>query len=180
MTKGIYGYFDIKNKEVVYIGKDSNIDKNVRKYAHMKPSQYDRQPINMIVQNNPERYKYAVIYVCPFHLNEVDLNGLEMQYIQALKPKFNFTEGGEGRFGSKVSSETRMKLSEINKGKAAGKNNPRWIDYARVVKRGKSSTTGKKQYCLKYDGKVIKWSVNKEKLDKIAEEINRADGKVIA
>lgn len=54
MSKGIYGYFDTKNKEVVYIGKDSNINKNVRKYAHMKPSQYDRQPINMIVQNNPK------------------------------------------------------------------------------------------------------------------------------
>lgn len=100
-----------------------------------------------------------------------------MQYIQALTPKFNFTEGGEGRVGSEVSLETRRKLSEANKGKSAGKNNPRWIDYARVVKRGKSSTTGKKQYCLKYNGKIVKWSVNKEKLEKMAEELNRADVK---
>lgn len=29
MTNGIYGYYDIEKEYVIYIGQDSNIDKNV-------------------------------------------------------------------------------------------------------------------------------------------------------
>ena len=49
---GIYCFKDLKNNdEIVYIGKDSNIGKNKRYYAHIAPSKYDAQPINRIVQN---------------------------------------------------------------------------------------------------------------------------------
>ena len=96
MTKGIYAYFDKQMNEIVYVGKDSRIDINKRHKAHHRSTEYDSQQINRLVQNNPKRYVYGVLYECPPHLDEVDLNGLEMQYIEALNPKFNFTGGGEG------------------------------------------------------------------------------------
>ena len=119
MSKGIYAYFDKQMNEIVYVGKDSRIDINKRHKAHHRPTEYDSQQINRVVQNNPKRYIYKRIYVCPPHLDEVDLNGLEMQYIQALKPKFNFTDGGEGMKGYKHSLEARRKISEAKK-----ENNP--------------------------------------------------------
>ena len=62
MTKGIYCYLDTKQNEVVYIGKDSNIDKNRRHRDHLAPSKYNQQQINRILQNNPSRYQYQVLW----------------------------------------------------------------------------------------------------------------------
>lgn len=204
--KGIYAYYDIEKENIVYVGKDSHIDKNARYKAHKNPARYNYQVFNRILQNNPNRYVYKRLYVCPPHLDEVDLNGLEMQYIEALNPKFNFTKGGDGVSGVKLSEthkqrirenasrywqgksrsdETKKKISEKlkgrtpwNKGKKShqsglkGADNPLWKDYARVVKRGKTSS-GTPQYCLKYEGKYLKWSVDKEKLEQLANEINK-------
>lgn len=39
--KGIYKYTDLKTGEIVYVGKDSHIDKHQRHKDHLKPSQYD-------------------------------------------------------------------------------------------------------------------------------------------
>jgi len=59
---GIYCYQDTQNdNEIVYIGKDSNIDRNIRYNAHKKPSQYNCQQINRVIQNNPNRYKYKIL-----------------------------------------------------------------------------------------------------------------------
>lgn len=115
---GIYAYFDKKDNSVVYIGKDSNIDKNVRKYAHMKPSCYERQPFNRILQNNPNRYTYQVL-VWDVKDQET-LNALEIQYIRQLKPKFNFTDGGDGCVGNTLSEEQKKRLSDTR----MGENNP--------------------------------------------------------
>lgn len=115
MTKGIYGYDDIIKEEIVYIGKDSNIDKDKRHKQHMFPCNYNKQMINRVLQNNPERYRYARIYECPPHLDNVDLNGLEMQYIETLNPKFNFTKGGDGvSEGIKLSESHKQKIKENN------------------------------------------------------------------
>lgn len=51
MAKGIYKYTDLKTGDVVYIGKDSYIDKNMRHKRHLQPSNYDAQQINRILQN---------------------------------------------------------------------------------------------------------------------------------
>ena len=37
---GIYAYFDKKDNSVVYVGKDSNIDKGKRRRDHIQPSNY--------------------------------------------------------------------------------------------------------------------------------------------
>ena len=185
MSLGIYAYFDKQNEEIVYIGKDSHIDKDKRHKSHMQPSRYDRQAINRILQNNPDKYIYKVLYECPPHLDEIDLNGLEMQYIEALNPKFNFTIGGEGTSGFKQCDETKRKRSQAlkgrvpwNKDKKCSEETKRKISesltkpYARVVKKG-FLRNGKQSYALKYKDQLIKCSIDKEKLEKMADEINQ-------
>ena len=203
--KGIYGFYDLKNKEIVYIGKDSHIDKDRRKRQHLQPSNVEAQPFNRALQNNPKRYAYKRLYECPPHLDNVDLNGLEMQYIEALNPKLNFTKGGDGISGIKLSEshkqkikenaskywqgksrsdETKKKISEKLKGRTPWnkgvKQTPEQIKknseskiirYARVIKRGKTSS-GTQQYSLEHNGKTLKYSVDKEKLERLANEIN--------
>ena len=131
MKKGIYCYLDKKNDKTVYVGKDSNIDKNKRHRDHLAPSNYNRQPINRVLQNNPDRYIYQVLW-------EVDdctdnhLNQMEIFYIKKYDPKFNFTEGGNGLSGFKHSEESRKKMSKSTKGKnnpmygKTGENSPRY------------------------------------------------------
>ena len=116
MTKGIYCYLDTKQNEVVYIGKDSNIDKNKRHRDHLAPFRYNEQPINRILQNNPDRYIYQVLWEID-DCTDNHLNQMEIFYIKKYDPQFNFTEGGDGISGFKHSEETRKKISESRKGK---------------------------------------------------------------
>lgn len=124
---GIYSYIDNQTNDIVYVGKDSNIDKEKRNKAHFQSSRYNKQPINKILQNNPNRYTYQVL---AWNVTDQDtLNALETQYISHLKPKFNFTMGGDGvskgnkspMKGKSHSEETKMKISETKKG-----NSPAW------------------------------------------------------
>ena len=108
--KGIYQYVDLKTSDVVYVGKDSHIDKNKRHRAHLSPAYYDVQQINRVLQNNPERYEYQVIYAGDF--DDDLLNVLEINTIADEQPIFNFTAGGEGTSGYKHTEEARKKLSE--------------------------------------------------------------------
>lgn len=123
MTQGIYCYIDKKTNEIVYIGKDSYIDKRKRHYAHIAPSMYDRQPFNRIIQKNIDRYEYGILKEGIFSKDE--LNDMEKNYIKKYNPKFNFTKGGEGTIGYKHSEEAKRKISENhskhNKGKKLSK-----------------------------------------------------------
>lgn len=46
--KGIYKYTDLMTGDVVYVGKDSHIDKNMRHLQHSAPYKYDEQPIESV------------------------------------------------------------------------------------------------------------------------------------
>lgn len=115
MTQGIYCYIDKKTNKVVYVGKDSYIDKKTRDRAHKNPSYYDTQPFNRILQNNFNRYKYEVLE--EGNISQKILNGLEMSFIRRYNPVFNFTKGGDGILGFNHSEETKKKMSEIMKGR---------------------------------------------------------------
>lgn len=109
---GIYCYIDLKDGSIVYIGKDSHINRNFRHMQHKSPSKYDVQQINKVIQNNPERYEYKVL---DDNVDSLDLlNALEINYIQQLKPKFNYTIGGDGTAGYNHSDETKAKIKKNN------------------------------------------------------------------
>ena len=144
---GIYAYFDKKDNSVVYVGKDSNMEIHKRDNDHRMPSNYMSQPFNRVLQNNPNRYIYQVLV---WNVkDQYTLNALEIQYIRQLKPKFNFTNGGDGATGYKHSDEARKKMSESTK----GENHPNY------GKNLSNSTCAKiseslKKYSL-WDGKTI-------------------------
>lgn len=121
--KGIYKYTDLKTGDVVYVGKDSRIDINKRHKQHLQPSMYDNQPFNRILQNNPDRYEYSVVYAGDF--DDDLLNVLEINTIAEENPKFNFTIGGDGISGYKHSKESKQKMSE-NHADFSGENHPNY------------------------------------------------------
>lgn len=116
MTKGIYCYIDLENNSIVYIGKDSNIHNYIRDKDHHTPSKYNDQPFNRILQNNPTRYQYQVLWTIDNCTNN-HLNQMEIYYIKKYDPKFNFTKGGGGCNGYQHSKEIKKKISERQIGK---------------------------------------------------------------
>lgn len=115
MVSGIYCYIDLTNNKIVYIGKDSNIDKNIRHKHHLSPSHYKTQKINQILQNNPNRYCYKILE--KGQISKKILNALEMVFIKKYNPIFNFTAGGDGGLpGFKHSQETKIKMSRAQSG----------------------------------------------------------------
>lgn len=139
MAKGIYCYIDKKDNQIVYVGKDSNIDKNKRHRKHFSPSKYDAQPINRILQNNPDRYTYQVLWEID-DCTDNHLNQMEIFYIKKYDPQFNFTEGGDGMSGFKHSEESRKKISESLKGKKS------YEMTEEIKKKISESLKGKKPY----------------------------------
>ena len=112
--KGIYKYTDLKTGDVVYVGKDSHIDKNKRHYAHLAPSNYDEQQFNRVLQNNPERYEYGVIWATE-DCTTLKLNKMEILFGKIYNPKFNFDKFGKGGCNGHT-KETCRKISESLKG----------------------------------------------------------------
>lgn len=117
MMKGIYCYYDLEMDTVIYIGRDSNIGRKNRYYAHKSPSNYDKQPFNRVLQNNPDRYEYGVI--CEYsNLTDDELNWMECMEIMKHKflygdiPKFNFDVGGDGCTGHRHTDESKQLMSE--------------------------------------------------------------------
>lgn len=189
MSVGIYCYKDLQNdNSIVYIGKDANIHINKRHKDHLKPSLYDAQPFNRVLQNNPDRYSYEVLKewnMEEHHPKTASL--LEKLYIRRYDPKFNFTKGGDGVVGFKHSEESKRKMSESHKLRYShiphhmngkhhseetkrkmseshkGEKNYCWKNYPRIIKNGLSKQ-GKQKYAIKYNGNIVKESVFLEKL----------------
>ncbi|WP_458456089.1 NUMOD3 domain-containing DNA-binding protein [Methanobrevibacter sp.] len=174
MSIGVYCYKDSLNDDsIVYIGKDSNIHKNERFKAHMRPSTYDAQPFNRALQNNPDRYKYEVLKSWDDDEFSDDLaSALEIIYIRRYNPKFNFTVGGEGLKGYVPSDETCRKISKSLKGKTHSMKTRKKMSqshtnkYPTIHKSG-FNQDGKQIYVLRNNGKIIKYSIYLDKLKKL-------------
>lgn len=117
MSKGIYCYINKEKNEVVYIGRDSNIDKHKRHRAHFASLRHDEQQINRVLQNNPDRYIYQVLWEID-DCTDNHLNQMEIFYIRKYNPQLNFTKGGGGMTGYKHSLEARKKISESKQNKS--------------------------------------------------------------
>ena len=103
---GIYFFIDKETDQVVYIGMDSHIDVKERINAHYRPSTYDSQQFNRVLQNNPDRYESKVYcYASSYE----DLCQIEFDLINLYRPKFNYKHGGQGRFINKEFTYTVVK-----------------------------------------------------------------------
>ena len=144
---GIYCYEDTaKDNEIVYIGKDSYINENRRHKEHLWNSRHHKQPINRILQKNPDRYNYRVLKKWEeSKYNKNLVNALEVLYIHRYKPRFNFTIGGDGSKGYTFTEEQRKKLSEIHKGQIPwNKGMPNCFNHTEETKEKiRNSQTGK-------------------------------------
>ena len=171
--KGIYCYIDKEDASIVYIGKDSYIDKHKRHSHHISPSTYNIQQINRVLQNNPDRYEYKVLKQGNFK-NRL-LEALEILYIRRYKPIFNFTIGADGlRRGFKHSEASKKKISNNHAKYWKDKTLPKEMveksrqantkQYYRIVKEG--FVEGKQRYAIKYKTKRIKKSFYVSKLYK--------------
>ena len=159
--RGIYKYTDLKTDDVVYVGKDSNIDKQSRHKDHLSASRYNEQPFNRILQNNPDRYEYGVIWATD-DCTDLKLNKMEILFGKIYNPKFCFGKFGKGGF----KSGHKPWNAGIKNPEMAKEKNPMWKDYARIVKAG-IKPSGKQNYKISYNGiKTLKRSVNKESLKK--------------
>jgi hypothetical protein len=141
---GIYCYQDtLKDNQIVYVGKDSFIDKNRRHQEHRWKSRYHKQVINRVLQNNPDRYNYQIIL--KGNLSEKLLNAFEKVFIHKHNPKFNFTDGGDGSKGYRFSEAQKKKLSNIHKGQIPwNKGMPNCFNHTDETKqRIRESQTGK-------------------------------------
>lgn len=184
--KGIYGYYDNIKQKVVYIGQSVDIER--RLIRHGAKSGYEDQPINKVIQNNPERYESFILTEGDFTTDE--LNELEYEAVEIFKTNrykypenegFNFRDGGEVK---EMAEETRQKMSEAHNGKTPwnkgiprseetkrkcsesqkGEKGHSWKNYARITKKGFSGN--KQRYALRFNGGILKISVNPDKLVK--------------
>lgn len=149
--KGIYQYRDLNTDEIVYIGKDSHIENNARDRAHKNPSKYTHQPFNSVLQNNPDRYQYEIIYAGVF--DDDLLNTLEINSIAEENPKFNFTKGGDGISGYNHSEETKRKIGEASKGRKHSEETKRKL---REVNKGEKNPNYGKHPTLETRKKISK------------------------
>ena len=147
MTNGVYGYYDIKNRYVIYIGQDAHIDEEKRHKEHFMPSLYCRQKINQTLQSNPDRYVYFKFIEGNYTQDEID--DFEKEAIKLLKtykydyPErsvFNFTPGGG--LNPSIIPEIAKKISKS----ISGENNPMYGKQMpkEVKQKISNSSTGKK------------------------------------
>jgi len=180
MNSGIYCYKDIlNNNEVVYVGKDLRISKNKRHNAHNQKCNYNKQVINRILQDNPNRYSYEVLKEWDMEKYHPKVgNLLEKLYIRRYNPKFNYTLGGEGSYGFKHSEESKKKISEKNKNpsketrRKMSENKGNTSGYYRVSKVKKSRCKQGFIYVYRYpdeNGKIK--SICRVDIRKLREEV---------
>ena len=110
-------------------------------------SNYNKQPFNRILQKNPNRYTYQVLIWGV--KDQKTLSALEIQNIRQLKPKFNYTVGGDGVTGYKHSADSRKRMSDSTK----GENHPNYGKNLSADTCAKISESLRK-YSL-WDGKTV-------------------------
>ena len=91
-------FTDKETGHVVYIGMDSHIDVQERIGAHYRPSAYDSQQFNRVLQNNPDRYEPKVYCYADSH---EAMEQIEFDLINLFRPKFNYKHGGQGKYINK-------------------------------------------------------------------------------
>nr|DAL08534.1 MAG TPA_asm: intron associated endonuclease [Caudoviricetes sp.] len=108
----------------VYIG--ITCQKPEKRWANGKGYRHNEYFWRAIQKYGWKNFKHEILFS---DLNEKEAKMKEMELIEQYKsniPEFgyNFSSGGESHTGIKLSEEAKKKISEANKGRLAGKNNP--------------------------------------------------------
>lgn len=149
VKNGIYGYYDTKENQMVYIGQSKNI--SLRHSHHLNSIYYNNQVINRILQNNPDRYELVIIK-SRLNFSKEDRDILEKHYIEFYNTfnddnKFNYTPGGD--FAPSTVPEIAKKISKSMSGQNNpnyGKKKPRIIQEKLSKYRAKKSNVWKTSY----------------------------------
>lgn len=110
-----------------------------------KENEYFTNAINKYGWDN---FEHIILFT---NLTKAEAEELEILHIAKYKTKnkkygYNLTNGGEGTNGYHHTKETKQKLSEINKGKYCGKNNPMYRKGYLIS--GKNNPQAKSVICL--------------------------------
>lgn len=96
----VYGYFankninyndiKIKENECFYIGIATNSIEE-RTQNHMKPSKYDVQLVNRVMQDNPDAWETVKLgeIELAIEFNKKIIHSLEIELVKEYKPKLN-------------------------------------------------------------------------------------------
>jgi len=116
LNSGVYGIFS-KIDDRVYIGSATNL--SLRKKTHfdkLKSNFHSNKPLqNFVNKYGIENTDFKVLATCP---SEYCIK-LEQWFLDKYNNKFNLRLIAESNYGLKASEETKQKMSEKRKGKAA-------------------------------------------------------------
>ena len=159
---GLYGYYDIINEYVVYIGKDADIGNNKRYNDHKRPSEYDTQVINRAVQNHPEQYVYFNFIEGDY--DDETLNELEIEAIRLFKTyKYDYPE------------RNVFNLQRGGDGPGYRQENPSWREKNYNVIKYVTDKGVQKYAIVGRHGNLIKNSQNKEVLEELTNKLNNKE-----
>ena len=156
---------------------------------------------NAVTKYGIENFEFFVLvesYPNEKLVADLEENYITKWHLDNPKYGYNKTKGGEHNIpneeirkkmseahkGKKHTEESKQKISKALKGKKhteehkrkigeaiKGDKNGRWKDFARIIKNG-FIRNGKQLYVIRFQGKNIKNSIDRNKLQKMANEIN--------
>jgi group I intron endonuclease len=123
IKKGIYGIFCLVNNGV-YIGKTVDLKGFNRRWSiekyylrHNNRKQINAHLLNAWNKYGEENFEFKIIEEC----NSKIINQKEVQWIKYYRDNkynvYNFTDGGDGSVGLKMSEEHKRKISEAMNGR---------------------------------------------------------------
>lgn len=160
MVAGIYLIMNKKTNQK-YVGGSINIGKRLKDHKAGKFA-YKQYIDRAIKKHGKDNFVYQIITELPADWGIINQHEKYwIKYYNTYKnPKhYNLTKGGEGTQGYFPNNITRQKMSDAK----SGKNHPQWKNYPRIVKNGMKNS--KQTYCIKYEGKMLKRSVDYEFLE---------------
>jgi group I intron endonuclease len=175
----------------VYIGQTKNFKKRKSYYS----ASMNGQPLlqRSIAKYGYESHSFEVIDECECDINNNSLDELEIYWINEYKSNhikypenlgMNLTDGGGGRFGYKLTEETKLKISKSNKGKKLTEETKLKISQSHtgkkipdeVKKKISNSTKGEKSHLYgKEKSPEIKEKLRKANLGKISSKRKKVE-----